>query len=706
MANIIQNPQMSGRTRRRTTLCAFRMAVALAAALPAIAEPPAERPEAVLERSSAELAATLALNRFAQSLSQAAPDNAPLVEEMSSNPGRYADPDSAERDLRGFFAKRLSARYAEGAGKVLARLAGERTADEAFDRAFLAAATNAPKEIVDGYVAAHYADAFKAARRTACRRQAERIASRVRPSEREIDDLASEELARQMTERVAAAQDEPVFRENLKYIASSVVKPMLEDAYNQRDFQNAVARNATPAGYAPSAIASNVAASVREAVGRRRAEAEAPETVYGVFPSVLARTVPERAEGRAAEILDQAAAAEDVPLDASAIALAIAENPSAHRRLADSRKAFEPGLAERLIASATEKVLAAAPEAERAEAAAFAKGHFAAPAVAEAIGKRVSRTLDERLRDLRAAFAEVQCETFLPQLAAGDWIPAPELVDAVAESNDFRKVLSRWRDMDALGEFRAAEAANPFLEEASQRLDKLVVDAFEPGAAALACQHGLADSCAKTLRAELGAGAELPPLPDLVARLTGSVSKGWSERRASVLGEAMAAKEAYADLFPSTRRKIELLARAMMEAPTESPPETEEKPPETPPQDAPPPETLEEIALDCRIVFTRAHEEIVAEVIVNEKPAGRFTCPYPPSGYRRSSSAFSGATAKAVSDVVAEATRSNRVALTVLVDVKDPLIYHGAVADTSWLLKQSVDALGEYVSKFEINESR
>ena len=656
-----------------------------------VAVPADERPEADLDRSTATLAATLALDKLAKSVAREEPSDAALLAEMSANPGRYRDPGEARRELQGFFAASFSARYADEAAKMLERLGG------GLDDAFASSATNAPAALVDDYVSRNYDGVFKSARKKACREQAARISSKVRPSEKEVDELPEDELAKTMTSRVADSQSEPVFQENEKYIATSIVKPMLEEAYNERSFQNAIARECVPTGFAPSAIATNILVRVNEAVAARAAMK--PEGAYGLFPSVAARTVPECAEARAGVILSRALDEEKVPFDNDAVALAIARDAAAHRKFADSRKAFLPGLADAMIASATKRELAAAPEGERAELEVFARGHFADKAIADKLSRRVEGELDAGLKRLRDAYAAIQLERLFPYMAK--WNPDEALIDKVAESNDFRKALSRWRELGELKEFARIEAANPLLEETSALLDKTIVERAETGVGAMTEQHKMVDALFPDVRSHF-AKEQRPALSKVVEHYSKIVAAAWEAKRKRTYSAEAYEAGLYAKLFPSTMRRIEMASKALMEAQAEAEETPEEPPPEEPPP-PPPPEELEEIEMDFRIVFSLERDEIVADISTHGSTAGRYSCPYQRSGYRKHGTEFTASCAEAIKSVLGEAAKRNRIALTITVEVRDPFIYHGTVADSSRLVKAVVEDLGEYITKFDFN---
>ena len=85
----------------------------------------------------------------------------------------------------------------------------------------------------------------------------------------------------------------------------------------------------------------------------------------------------------------------------------------------------------------------------------------------------------------------------------------------------------------------------------------------------------------------------------IVGLLTQATEESWNASRISTLWPDEAkrpsnAAEQHKALFPSVRRKIELLARTILEEMNEPKPENEEKPEEPPPEEPPPDETPEE----------------------------------------------------------------------------------------------------------------
>lgn len=689
---------MSGSTGYSMVGILVRPLALFAASVSLGAVQPGSRPEARLEQSSAKLAAALSIERLAGRIASEPIGDGPLFDAMLGEPERFRGRDAAERELRARFAEHVANVFSSEASKILGHLAGERPVGEVFDGDFMSARTNPPPGFVEGIVAGKYKPLFDSARARAVKSQAGRISAKTRPTVEEVDSLDEGRLAELLAERVANEQPDGVFEENLKFIRSEIVRPMIDEAISQRGWQRGIALSCQADGSAPSTVASNIARRVEEAIQVRRSEADTADQTYGIFPSILGRTIPEAASARVSSALDRIMDEMAVPLDANAIAVAIAEDIERHHSFAESRKAFLPGLSERMKEGAVAAAVAAAPESERAELREFAQRHFNGKVASERLARRVSHELDSNLRELREAFAGVQFEKTFPALAGKTWAPDEALVEIVALSNDFRKVLSRWRKVGGLDEIAAAAEAAPLLEECERQLDKSIVERFEPGVASLARQSAIIDALYPKIRDEF-AGRQVG-LDAVVSRFTALVAERWGADRLEVLSRQDSEAGLYQSIFPGMARKIELLSRAIMEAQEEK-----EKPQEKPEEDTPPPpEELEEVELSFAIRFDRRHDEIVSEISFAGESLGGSSCPYPPSSYRRNAGGFADRTVEYIGNVLRETARKNRIRLAVSCNVQDPLVYYGAVENVKIRLRSIVEEIGEYVTSFEFTE--
>lgn len=658
------------------------------------------------DRASSELAATLVLDRLAAELSEKPTDGTALYETMVGTPAAYTDPADAEKALRPTYAAAVSKRYADDAGRLLDRLAAPRARDEAFSAAFLAHALRPSADLLERAVDGHYAAAFREARERACKEQAATIASDLRPTEAEVEENSRDALTRLLAARVAEAQKTRVFQENLRYIQDSIVRPLLDEAYRQRDAQRRLASHAVVPGAAPSVLAARLVEAVEQDIAKRRAEAAPGAVVYGLFPSVR-ETAGKAAAKRAADAYVAAVQRAVVPIDESKVRIALAEDPARHVRKADSVQAFEPGLVSVVAETALRLALESAPPEEHAEFREFIRGLSPDSAAGKAAPEKVRRDIDPILSSVRQAVARADLAERFPELADGSWHPEPDLVDEVCRDADYHAPLREWRSLRDTRRFADCERLAPMLEETTALLDQAVAASFDDGAAARAEQHKAVDRAAPDVRKAVAAAAEPPPLEDIVRRLSDAVGADWAARRPEVVRfpEGRPDDGRYTALFPSVDEKILLLAKAMSEDAQREKErrEKEEKPaPQLPPTPA---AELEEVEMDCALVFGREGDRITVSVLVDGAPAGTYSCPHQPDDFRSEVAAFSNATTKAVLGAVQKAVMRNRVALRVRIAVSDPCVYYGAVSGISRGLRDAVKQFRDYVTGLDIGES-
>lgn len=659
---------------------------------------------AELDRASAELAASLVLRDLREELRAKPADPAALRDAMLADPAANADPATAERNMALAHSNALARAFAGEARALLDRLAAPAPRTDRFGAAFLAGAEAAPPDAIAAASAAAFPAAFRQARDEAVRAQAGKLDAKVRPEPAEVESIPRDELARSLTARIEAAQGFAVFHENRDFIRSSLAGPILDDALAQRDAQRAFVRDAGPAaaGFAPSAIATNLAAALLARLAERRA-AEPDAFVYGPFPSATGEVVRAAADARAAARFAAEAGRADVPLDEAALRAALEADPAAHRRRDDSLAAFEPALRDAVRAAAASSLLALAPEAEREECAAFLRDRAADDALARPVADRVRSQLRPRLEALRAEIARRQFETAAPALASGAWIVDEASVDAVcAVENDFRKTLRSWRraPVPELAAIAGAAPEDRILEETAETLDRAVAAAFEAGAAARGAQHRIVDDLYESVKAEVSAMRKAPSEDRVVALYSTRSALEWETARPAAIGLADGAEDdgRYADLFPSTREKIRLLAKTMLEAVEREKAQPETPPDPTPPQPDSPPAEPKAIAIECDLVFDRRGDEFEVRVIAEGKELGRFACPADPKGFERGLRDFTDGAADALARLLRERTRQGTVQLKVNLVVRDGLIYWAAVSGVSESVRSAVEGFGEAVS--------
>ena len=118
---------------------------------------------AEFDKSTAELTASLLLERLQNDVLNADPDAKSLETEMTAKPEKYIDPDASKTELESNFRDGIARRYREEALKYLDRLAGESGRTAMFSDTFLKTAIELPTDKLTETVSRTYPDAFRSA---------------------------------------------------------------------------------------------------------------------------------------------------------------------------------------------------------------------------------------------------------------------------------------------------------------------------------------------------------------------------------------------------------------------------------------------------------------------------------------------------------------------------------------------------------------
>ncbi len=670
-----------------------------------------------LDRSTAELTASLLLGQLREDVLAGEPDGSALVREMAGDPGRYADPAAAKTLLQTIYRQGIADRYHEAAGRYLDRLAGDGGRAALFDNAFLSEALSLPDEALDGVVVRTYAGVFADARKTVCRGQAETLVADIRPTEAEFEATPRAELMRTLTRRVAEAQRQPVFEENLAYISEAIVTPMLDAAEEQRKTQRVFIESEPVDDWSPASIARTLSQGLVRHVAAAAADPVAEGRVtYGVFPSVVS-AIPAVAQTRAVGRIRRMADELPVDLDEAALFSVIAANPADHRTEQASLAAFEPTLEARVGADVLARCQALVPSEEWVEFESFARAALAAGPLRQAVSARVRKELLPKVQAAREACARQQAAAWFAVIMEDRWHPSGERVDAVYALADYRKALRGWRDIPELADVAAVAAEQPLMDETARLLDHQIVVLFDRGRMAQTRQHRIVDEAFDGFKTELGGEPRLPDMTVLVERYRRRVRSVWDVERDGVLwGEADAprpvnAAEQHAALFPSTEERIELRVRSLLEsleqALQETTPEAEpvdEAPPEETEAEADVPEEPEEVVLTGRFELDQRGSDIVLAVHVDAARIAAVACPHAPARYRRE---YAQTVDRAVSALVSEMMRRSadgpRITLAVEIIVRNDLVYHGIVARLADALNEQAGFLSESGVQLELS---
>ena len=422
------------------------------------------------------------------------------------------------------------------------------------------------------------------------------IVGATRPTEAEVESMSDSELAAKMTSRILAAQANPVFDENRDYISEKMVKPVIESAKEERRRQREYVKRVRSEAASPTKMADEMSARLRANVEERAKELPA-DKAWGVFPSVISKTLPEAVERRMVERLATRVEGVKVSVSVEDVMKEISSDPEGHVKTSESERRFFDSYSAGALATALADAVADAPESDRSEVDAYLRARLHAGTVSKAAERLVRREVMPKWREARREAAERIAAEIWPSLDDRTWYPSPELADETAARSDYESAVGAWRKMDGMSALASAANGRAVLEEADAKADAAVAKAFDIARSAIAAQNAIVDGSHAEVLAVARERKEsfwrrTPTQKDVAEMLTQATEAKWSATRMSTLwpdGDAPSnASEQHAALFPSVRRKIELLSKLIIE-------EMEQPQPEDPAPEEP--EELEDIEL-------------------------------------------------------------------------------------------------------------
>jgi hypothetical protein len=626
---------------------------------------------ATLSSGNAEFDATardgaraIAVSRAKAELSEKGPAPGALERAMLADPAAYEKPAEAERLCRGVFAAEAARQFAEKVRAIDERLGiGSTRVDVGSNRVDVGSnrvndthdsnpTPNDPNSPLNDpnltlndpnltlIVDRHFAAAFAAERKAAVEAQAKTIVSATRPAEADFDSKEDWELREQMLQGVLSERKAPVFTENRQFINERIVEPVIQDARREQKRQAEYLMRARSDAAAPSKLAAELKSRLEENVKERRAKAEDPSKSWGVFAGTFERAVGPAVERRTLSRLERRIDAASLEVSAESIAKAIAENPAAHVKSGESEKLFRGAYAAQIEASSVDAAVAEAPDGERAELREYLAARLGDERVRKSVESKLQKDVLPKWREARAEAAAKQAAETWPALEDGTWCPSPELADSVAAKSDYAKAVREWRGEKGMEALAGASGGRPLMEEAERRADSGVAAAFDVARNAIASQNQIVDASHAAVLEESRRRRDefwtkTPDLKAIVGLLTGEVEKRWDESRVETLWPDEAkrpanASEQHRALFPSVRRKIELLAKVILEEMNEPKPEEEKPQEEKPPEETPLEETPEappEEEIELAISVKRSGGTIEVELKQGESTVESATVP-------------------------------------------------------------------------------
>jgi len=548
---------------------------------------------ATLSAGNAEFEATakkgafdIAVGREKARLVVEGPAKGALAKAMLSRPEAFVKADASKDAAWGVYQAMLKAEY-----ETWCKAAGERLG--------LAKAETKLSSQDFEKAKAQFEKSYGGERAAACAEQAASLVGIVKPSESDFEMKDEGALKKEMSTKVAAQQKTAVFEENLGYISEKIVEPVLESAKKERKRQGEYLRRAKSDAYAPSVLTKDLTDKLVLNVKERKAKSDDPTAAWDIFPSVtnvtLRNVVHRRTMDRvAAKVLE-------VPFEVKQddVAKTMASDRAKHRKANESRDVFRRTWALGLCMPAATAVRDEAPEAERKELGDYVTKHASDEIVTKAVGKRIDEELLPKLDEVRRTLADAEFVKTWPTLADRTWWPDAETADETSARSDFASAVKAWREMPrekvkekGQGQERKSSVAElakgeEAMEESSARADKAVASAFEIARGAVVAQTKIVDEVHPTVLGEAqekkdSCWSRTPDLGKVVAMLTEAVEKRWAETKVGTLwpkgGTPKNADEQHTELFPSVKKRIELVARSIVAEINK--PEPEESPEE------------------------------------------------------------------------------------------------------------------------------
>lgn len=581
---------------------------------------------AEFDKTAVDGAREIAISRAKSELVEKGPQSGALEKAMLANPAKYRKPEEAKKLCRDEFVSAVESQFAEKVKAIDERLGLGAGRDELGSDRNIASTLNDPilKQVIDK----HFTAAFAAERKLAVETQAKTIVAATRPSEEDFDSKEDWELREMMLSSVEKEQKVPVFVENRQFISERMVEPVIKDARREQKRQSEYLMRARSDELAPSKLAPDLKLRLEENVRERKAKAEDPTKAWGVFTKTFERSLGPSVERRLLSRLGKKVESTVLVVDAESLAKTIAEDPSAHEKAEESEKLFRGRYAAQILTTALESACAEASPSDRTELKAYLTERLSNAQLGKSVESKLQKDVLPKWREARAAAAAHQAAETWPALEDGTWCPSPELADEVAAKSDYAKTLKEWRTAKGMESLANASSGKIIMEEANRKADIGVAAAFDLARNAIAAQNAIVDGSHATVLAESRRRKDsfwtrTPDLKAITELLTRETEKGWNTVRIATLWPDEStrpsnAADQHRELFPSVKRKIELLAKVILEEMNEPKPEEEKKPEEPPPEEKPPeetpPEEIPEEVMEFAISIKKSANKIDVEL--------------------------------------------------------------------------------------------
>ena len=429
---------------------------------------------------------------------------------------------------------------------------------------------------------------FAAERREACAAQASQLAMTIRPDAAEFETIDEKRLKELMVDRIAACQKEPVFEENRVYIEQKIVPSILESAHKERRRQGDYLRRARTDAWSAQAIRSDLFPRLRDNVITRQSRT-VPIERWDIFPSVTNRVIESVIEDRQTHLLRKSVEDRVYEPDLSAWEKSAHDDRAAWRDPAAARERVKMAESSRILSGAMTAAVDFAPEDERADLAHELPRFLSTQAVSSAVEGRLERSFQPAWLEFRQSLMQKELAKLYPTLMDRTWFASPELAESVTERRDYAKVFADWRALDLPN----VNEDHLILQETDQAVGEKLKALFDLARVAIVEQMKLVDVVQPQIFSDVKMRHDsfwrrTPDAKAIIRQMTEAVLERWLADKSSILwanGDSPENAEAqYAELFPSVKKRIEMMAVEILEK-VEEKEEPEPQPEEPPPEE-------------------------------------------------------------------------------------------------------------------------
>jgi uncharacterized membrane protein YgcG len=387
------------------------------------------------KRDAARLAVKLIIKDLGEKSASVKIDEKPLLDEINGNKGRHSSRKESEEIIRTLAYGQIAGWYSVKINDAIRKYEKSKPEDEVwFTPDEKKSMEKIPESAANASLNPRFGGIFERVRGKACDDQKARVTANIHPSESEVETMDEVKLRSYLTDRIVRDQNqrEPVFEENVPFVGSNLVDPIISDARTQLVAQKGLVANSDGG---QSILPSDVGSFIRSAIDQYRSELsknkerEKPVArwVYGVFPSV-ASSIPARSEAVAAYKFSKFVSEFNLECSKADLKGMMNSSMASHKNRNESWnncfKALGPAILGKAVAAYASKL----PSEKQQAAAEFARR--AASSCKPEVDALVTRTIGKPFHEARQEIAGEQFGRFFGPLVKGAWRPSEKEISS------------------------------------------------------------------------------------------------------------------------------------------------------------------------------------------------------------------------------------------------------------------------------------